>query len=264
VVYANSLAGVAIRFYPDTLDRTSRVHGVQYLVVDAALHSADGEKVDQDSVRVAVVPTAPGFTYRVQSGYTQNYEVHVDDLLDRLGRYSEPGSKLLVSIRHDSLRYAGDIGYPTTVQLVNSSRVRIRPYANLLAGVIYVARFRKQDERMAVQNGSGTDSIIRQSYRRETRLNTLSMLGSIAMEAAVLRVDGRPSFARLRLGLLALESPFDEQRRRRELGLSVLYPIELVSVKGGVSLSISAGGACLTSRECFGLVSPGFDIALGR
>lgn len=260
-ILTNSLSGMSLEFDRTAIDQRG-LYGPQYLILGAALFSSAGLKLAEDSMRVAIVPGEAGLM-SAEGAFESRERVSLDNMVKRLSRFSEAGSHMEVTIRHDSARYWGARGYETTISLENSSRLRIRPIASLLAGALYVGQVRAPDSRLAVPNGTNSDTLVRQVYRRNTDIRAVSTLGSLAAEAAILREDGNPSLARVRLSFFAVENPFT-QDRRREFGAALLYPIEVIDVSGVVSFSISVGGGCLSDTTCFGLITPGFDISLTK
>lgn len=260
----NTLHGVRVVIDPAMLDQGGRF-GIQHLIVAATLLSPDREKVEEDSIRLAIAP--PDSTLAARLGLTPAAHisprvVSIDELIDRLGRFSQPGSVVEISIRHDSARYGGDPGYRKDLRVRNDTRYRVRPHAEVLAGAFYIARTRGPRLKTPVPNGAPADTVSRRGEQR-TGFDALSLLGSLGVDASVLNHEGRPTFARIRVGLLAMQSPFDSDSPR-QFGLSFLYPMELATIRGGVALSISAGGICLANERCFALVSPGFSMTLGK
>ena len=260
----NTLHGVRLIIDPAMLDRGGR-YGTQHLVVAATLYSPEREKVEEDSIRIAVSPADSTLAARLRLSpgeFTSPRVVSIDDLIDRLGRFSQPGSTVEITVRHDSTLYGGEPGYRKNLRVRNETRFRVRPHAEVLAGAFYIARTRGPRVKTLAPNGAPADTVSRRG-EPQTGFDALSLLGSLGIDASVLNHEGRPTFARMRVGLLAMQSPFD-RASPRQFGLSFLYPMELATLRGGLALSISAGGVCLANERCFALVSPGFSMTLGK
>lgn len=262
-IRTNTLHGLQITFSPEVIE-ASRRYGVQYLVISAALFTPEGEKLEEDSARVAVVPRGqpvlPDRPYRAAGGFAQRDLISLDEMIKRLGRFSQPRSYVNVTVRHDSTQYNSDVGYPIRVRIENSNRFRIRPQAQLLTGAFYLARVRDRATRQPANNGFPADSIIDRPGLG-TRIRSFAFATAAGIDIATIRADGRPGLFHFRLGVLAVDSPFDEGSDR-QAGVSLLYPIELVSNRGNVDFSISFGAIFLSNGRVIPTIAPGFTLTL--
>jgi hypothetical protein len=256
---AKNVRNVRILFNPTRIDSPVELFGPQYLVVDAGFYAPNGEEIARDSARIVVVPQA-GFGYSIAQGFANKTDVLVEDMLRRRTRYATPGSYVQVNVRHDAAQYGNKQGQSTTLRVIDDSRFRMTPRLDLLTGLTYFAEVpTDKTSRTPLASGSTADTLVRRSRTSDWKIDFFNVAGgaSAAIDFDWLnsKFEPRP-YARIRLALLAVADPFATEQKRR-FGLALLYPIEVLDIKGGIQLSLAAGYGRLLGGKDFGVITPG-------
>jgi hypothetical protein len=264
-VDASSLNGIRLNFDPGHVDDPKAAFGPQYIVADITLNGPDGSLVARDSVRTVIVPRDTTFAYAVAPGFDPRAFIDIDALLKRVPRYASPGSYLEVSLRHDPAQYERKGGAPAVIRITKAARYRVTPRFDVLTGLTYLARLPKDSvSRLLIPNGAGADTIVSHHLVRNLTVDFLDVTAgaAAALDVDWLRTDFRPSWLRARIAVMAVSDPFQTNKPRR-FAASVLYPIEITDLRGGLSLSLAIGYGRIGSNG-FMVVAPGVGFTLPK
>jgi hypothetical protein len=110
-ISACSMADLALVF--DTVADTSDLFGPQYLKIYATLYNPSDGVEKRDSARWVISP--PGSD--VHPGYESASVLPMRRLIGNLGRFSQPGSSVKITIQHDPDRYGNTSGRTATMHV---------------------------------------------------------------------------------------------------------------------------------------------------
>lgn len=243
---ACGLGDLRLTFDPGVIDSDNELYGPQYLKVEAQIRGPDHKVLETKSINWVVAPDG----YPVSGDYHTGRELALTDLIGSFGRYSQPGSRVTISVAHDATQYQQATGTRHIVSVRDARRISVTGGIGVSPFMGYVAKIRRESvERQPLLNGSPRDSLVRIREHQDWKADAASIAFSAALEFQYLTSTGKPTPLALRFGGLLMDSPYEAGKKRGALALSV--PIRTFSVTGNLDFSIGAGPVFMPGERTF-------------